>query len=111
MNSKAELGTQKLALVSSCTLMLFCVSDIVTHMGICSSTDPRTINRIVVGEYVTASQAQRKWFTKVISKATKGAYQLGAVSAFLLEIPRVLRPVSNFALLRTRPTSYARPTS
>lgn len=48
-------------------------------MGVCSSTDPRAVNRIVVNEYVTASQAQRKWFTKVISKATKGAYQLGAV--------------------------------
>ncbi|KAL8278896.1 hypothetical protein RQP46_008767 [Phenoliferia psychrophenolica] len=58
--------------------------DIITHMGICSSTDPRSINRIVVGEYVTASQAQRKWFTKVISKATKGAYQLGANSANII---------------------------
>lgn len=48
-------------------------------MGVCSSTDPRAVNRIVVNEFVTASQAQRKWFTKVISKATKGAYQLGAV--------------------------------
>ncbi|KAK4698198.1 phosphatidylserine decarboxylase, partial [Phenoliferia sp. Uapishka_3] len=65
MNSRAEL-------------------DIVTHMGICSSTDPRSINRIVVGEYVTASQAQRKWFTKVISKATKGAYSLGANSANII---------------------------
>lgn len=55
--------------------------DIVTHLGICSSTDPRSVNRIVVGSYVTASQAQRKWFTKVISKATKGAYSLGANSA------------------------------
>lgn len=53
-------------------------------MGICSSTDPRAVNRIVVNEFVTASQAQRKWFTKVISKATKGAYQLGAVCEALL---------------------------
>ncbi|KAM0746821.1 hypothetical protein T439DRAFT_329512 [Meredithblackwellia eburnea MCA 4105] len=58
--------------------------DIITHLGICSSTDPRSINRIVVGEFVTASQAQRKWFTKVISKATKGAYQLGANSANII---------------------------
>jgi len=64
----------------------YCVSshtgsrpDIITHLGLCSSTDTRAVNRIVVAEYVTASQAQRKWFTKVISKATKGAYSLGAV--------------------------------
>ncbi|KAK4048980.1 phosphatidylserine decarboxylase [Microbotryomycetes sp. JL221] len=70
MNSKAEI-------------------DIITHMAICSSTDPKSVNRIVVNEYVTASQAQRKWFTKMISKATKGAYQLGADSANIIVQDRI----------------------
>jgi phosphatidylserine decarboxylase len=53
-------------------------------MGICSSTDSGSVNRMIVGNFVTASQAQRKWFTKVISKATKGAYSLGANSANII---------------------------
>ncbi|KAI5474290.1 phosphatidylserine decarboxylase [Pseudohyphozyma bogoriensis] len=63
--------------------------DIFTHMGICSSNDPRSVNRIVVGEYVTASQAQRKWMTKIISTATKGAYRLGADSANIIVQDRI----------------------
>ena len=57
--------------------------DIITHLGICASSDWNRVNRIVVGDYVTASQAQRKWYTKVITKVSSGAYQLGAVSASL----------------------------
>lgn len=53
-------------------------------MGICASTDSGSVNRMIVGNFVTASQAQRKWFTKVISKATKGSYSLGANSANII---------------------------
>lgn len=63
--------------------------DIVTHLGICSSTDPRSVNRIVVGSYVTASQAQRKWFTKAISRTTKGVYSLGANSANIVSYTKI----------------------
>ena len=54
-------------------------TDIVTHLGICSSTDPGSANRFLVSDFVTASQAQRKFFSKVVSKITKGSYRLGAV--------------------------------
>lgn len=63
MNSKAEV-------------------DIVTHMAICASQDWARVDRIVVGNFVTASQAQRKWYTKVIHKVSAGDYRLGAVSIF-----------------------------
>ncbi|SCV73406.1 BQ2448_7332 [Microbotryum intermedium] len=69
MNSKAEL-------------------DIITHLGICSSTDPRSVNRIVVAEYVTAHQAQRKWLSKAIARATRGAYKIGADSANIIVLDR-----------------------
>lgn len=68
MNSKAEV-------------------DIVTHMAVCASQDWARVDRIVVGNFVTASQAQRKWYTKVISKVSSGDYRLGAVS---LHIPCLL---------------------
>ncbi|GAA5932137.1 uncharacterized protein JCM15063_001131 [Sporobolomyces koalae] len=58
--------------------------DIITHLGICSSTDPGSANRFLVSDFVTASQAQRKFFSKVVSKITKGSYRLGADSANII---------------------------
>jgi len=37
-----------------------------------------------MGGFVTASQAQRKWYTKVITKISYGGYKLGANSANIL---------------------------
>jgi phosphatidylserine decarboxylase len=62
MNSKAEM-------------------DIMTHIAVCASQDWNRVDHIMVGNFVTASQAQRKWYTKVISKLSSGDYKLGAVSA------------------------------
>jgi phosphatidylserine decarboxylase len=56
--------------------------DIVTHLAVCASQDWAKVDRIVVGNFVTASQAQRKWYTRIITKVSSGAYQLGAVSLF-----------------------------
>jgi phosphatidylserine decarboxylase len=57
--------------------------DIVTHLAICASGDWARVDRIVVANFVTASQAQRKWYTMVMNKVTTGAYSLGAVSSLL----------------------------
>lgn len=65
MNSKAEM-------------------DIITHLAVCASQDWSAIDKIVVGNFVTASQAQRKWYTKVLGKVSSGDYRLGAVSVDLL---------------------------
>ena len=54
--------------------------DIITHLAVCASQDWNKVDRIVVGNFVTASQAQRKWYTKVIGKLSSGDYKLGAVS-------------------------------
>jgi phosphatidylserine decarboxylase len=54
--------------------------DIVTHLAVCASQDWAKVDRIVVGNFVTASQAQRKWYTKIIGKLSSGDYRLGAVS-------------------------------
>ncbi|KAF7971904.1 hypothetical protein HWV62_19467 [Athelia sp. TMB] len=58
--------------------------DIVTHLAVCASGDWAKIDRIVVGNFVTASQAQRKWYTKIISKVSSGDYRLGANSANII---------------------------
>ena len=54
--------------------------DIVTHLAICASSDWAKVDRIMVSNFVTASQAKRKWYTVVMNKVTTGAYSLGAVS-------------------------------
>jgi phosphatidylserine decarboxylase len=58
--------------------------DIVTHIALCASQDWGRMDKIVVGNFVTASQAQRKWYTKILGKLSSGDYKLGAVSTSLL---------------------------
>jgi phosphatidylserine decarboxylase len=60
--------------------------DIVTHIALCASQDWGRMDKIVVGNFVTASQAQRKWYTKIIGKLSAGDYRLGAVSTPLLDV-------------------------
>lgn len=41
--------------------------DIVTHLATCASQDWRQVDKLVMGGFVTSSQAQRKWYSKVKS--------------------------------------------
>ena len=59
-------------------------SDIITHIATCASHDWRAVNNIVMAGFVTSSQAQRKWYSKVITKIGYGGYKLGANSANIL---------------------------
>ncbi|KAL8708639.1 MAG: hypothetical protein Q9220_006464 [cf. Caloplaca sp. 1 TL-2023] len=59
-------------------------ADIVTHIATCASQDWRQVNHIVMAGFVTSSQAQRKWYSKVITKISYGGYKLGANSANIL---------------------------
>ncbi|CAH7667916.1 phosphatidylserine decarboxylase [Phakopsora pachyrhizi] len=59
--------------------------DLVTHMAVCASQDWSTLQNILSpGNFVTSSQAHRKWFTKVIGKVQNGRYSLGADSANII---------------------------
>ena len=59
-------------------------ADILTHVATCASQDWRQVNNIVMAGFVTSSQAQRKWYSKVITKISYGGYKLGANSANIL---------------------------
>ncbi|KAI0393320.1 phosphatidylserine decarboxylase-domain-containing protein [Xylariaceae sp. FL0594] len=59
-------------------------ADIVTHIATCASQDWRRVNSLVMGGFVTASQAQRKWYSKIVTKISYGGYKLGANSANIL---------------------------
>lgn len=79
--------------------------DMVTHLAVCASSDWNRVNRLVVGNYVTASQAQRKWYTNVVTKVSSGAYQLGAVRYIL---PRARKTQADIVIIRIRQTSLFR---
>ncbi|KAH7326307.1 phosphatidylserine decarboxylase-domain-containing protein [Stachybotrys elegans] len=64
-------------------------ADIITHIATCASQDWRQVNTVLMGGFVTASQAQRKWYSKVITKVTYGGYRLGANSANILVQDRI----------------------
>ena len=64
-------------------------ADIITHIATCASQDWRQVDNLVMGGFVTSSQAQRKWYTKVITKVSYGGYRLGANSANILVQDRV----------------------
>ncbi|KAK7682588.1 hypothetical protein QCA50_014388 [Cerrena zonata] len=63
--------------------------DIVTHLAVCASQDWARMDRMLVDSYVTASQAQRKWYTKVLHKVSAGDYKLGANSANIIVQNRI----------------------
>lgn len=64
-------------------------ADIITHIATCASEDWRSVNNLVMGGFVTASQAQRKWYSKVINKVSYGGYKVGANSANILVQDRI----------------------
>jgi phosphatidylserine decarboxylase len=64
-------------------------ADIITHIATCASQDWRQVNNIVMAGFVTPSQAQRKWYSKVITKISYGGYKLGANSANILVQDRI----------------------
>ncbi|PKS07518.1 hypothetical protein jhhlp_006122 [Lomentospora prolificans] len=64
-------------------------TDIITHIATCASQDWRQVNKLTMGGFVTASQAQRKWYSKVITKISYGGYKLGANSANILVQDRI----------------------
>ena len=59
-------------------------ADIITHIATCASQDWRQVDSLVMGGFVTSSQAQRKWYSKVITKISYGGYSIGANSANIL---------------------------
>lgn len=58
--------------------------DIITHLAVCASQDWRRVDTLMVSNFVTASQAQKKWYTKVLTKISQGQYKIGADSANII---------------------------
>jgi phosphatidylserine decarboxylase len=50
-------------------------ADIITHIATCASSDWKAVNNLVMAGFVTSSQAQRKWYSKVISKVSAVSFE------------------------------------
>ncbi|KAF5588808.1 phosphatidylserine decarboxylase [Fusarium pseudocircinatum] len=62
---------------------------VITHVAICLSQDWSQVNEVITSGFATSSQAQRKWYSKVITNVTYGGYGVGSNSANILIQDRV----------------------
>lgn len=56
-------------------------ADIITHIATCASSDWRSVNTLIMSGFVTSSQAQRKWYSKVITKVSQFIHVVHRVRA------------------------------
>ncbi|KAI8370475.1 phosphatidylserine decarboxylase-domain-containing protein [Radiomyces spectabilis] len=58
--------------------------DIVTHVATCAANDWTTVDRFLMGNFLTEAYAQRRWFVKLVSKVGYGKYSLGTNNANII---------------------------
>ncbi|KAL0090330.1 phosphatidylserine decarboxylase-domain-containing protein [Phycomyces blakesleeanus] len=58
--------------------------DILTHVATCSANDWTSVDRFLMGDFVTEAYAQRKWFVKLATKVGYGTYSPGASNANII---------------------------
>ncbi|KAI7872491.1 phosphatidylserine decarboxylase-domain-containing protein [Spinellus fusiger] len=58
--------------------------DILTHVAICASNDWTTMDRFIMGDFVTEAYAQQRWFVKLASKVGYGEYSLDSNNANII---------------------------
>ncbi|KAF9312116.1 hypothetical protein BG003_006613 [Podila horticola] len=59
-------------------------SDVITHIAICSSRDGFSLDKLILGNFVTEANAQRKWITKVVKSLGYGRYVAGKSNANII---------------------------
>lgn len=64
--------------------------DIITHLAICTSIDSSSMDRIVMGGFLTEEYASRKWYSKVLFYLGYGGYSIGKNNGNIFVQDRVL---------------------
>ncbi|KAF9180935.1 hypothetical protein BGZ51_005793 [Haplosporangium sp. Z 767] len=64
-------------------------TDVITHIAVCSGNDGFNLDKLILGNFVTAANAQRKWITKVIKTLGYGRYVIGKSNANIIVQDRV----------------------
>ncbi|TPX32438.1 phosphatidylserine decarboxylase [Synchytrium microbalum] len=52
--------------------------DVITHVALCGFEDPGKVDRFLLGNFLTESNASRKWYTKILETVGFGGYQSGS---------------------------------
>lgn len=58
--------------------------DIITHVATCAANDWTTVDRFLMGNFLTEAYAQRRWFVKLVRKVGYGKYSLGRDNANII---------------------------
>lgn len=56
-------------------------TDVITHIAVCAGNDGFNLDKLILGNFVTEANAQRKWITKVVKTFGYGRYMIGKVRA------------------------------
>ncbi|KAG9071245.1 hypothetical protein KI688_008791 [Linnemannia hyalina] len=59
-------------------------TDIITHIAVCSGNDGFNLDKLILGDFVTEANAQRKWITKVVKSLGYGRYVVGRNNANII---------------------------
>ncbi|KAF9978526.1 hypothetical protein BGZ73_001945 [Actinomortierella ambigua] len=59
-------------------------TDVITHIAVCSGTDGFNLDKLILGNFVTEANAQRKWITKLVKRFGYGRYKIGESNANIL---------------------------
>ncbi|KAF9365473.1 hypothetical protein BGX34_009902 [Mortierella sp. NVP85] len=59
-------------------------TDVITHIAVCSGNDGFNLDKLILGNFVTAANAQRKWITKVVKTLGYGRYVIGKSNANII---------------------------
>ncbi|KAF9159899.1 hypothetical protein DFQ26_006074 [Actinomortierella ambigua] len=76
--------------VSSCPIChhsglgMMLETDVITHIAVCSGTDGFNLDKLILGDFVTEANAQRKWITKLVKRFGYGRYRIGESNANIL---------------------------
>ncbi|KAF9997789.1 hypothetical protein BGZ65_006645 [Modicella reniformis] len=59
-------------------------TDVITHIAVCSGNDGFNLDKLILGNFVTEANAQRKWITKVVQTLGYGRYVIGKSNANII---------------------------
>ncbi|KAF9433183.1 hypothetical protein BGZ76_009779 [Entomortierella beljakovae] len=59
-------------------------TDVITHIAVCSGNDGFNMDKLILGNFVTEANAQRKWITKVVKTLGYGRYVIGKNNANII---------------------------
>ncbi|KAF9115541.1 hypothetical protein BGX27_007428 [Mortierella sp. AM989] len=64
-------------------------TDVITHIAVCSGNDGFNLDKLILGNFVTEANAQRKWITKVVKTLGYGRYLIGKSNANIIVQDRI----------------------